>query len=126
MPRIETGIDLIEISRFNEINPKIKQRFLQRVFTQAEIAISSNRDEYYAGLFAVKEAGSKALGTGIGDIRWQDLEILPDNHGKPRLVLHGKAADIARRNGWTSWSVSITHTGITAAAVVTALIAEQE
>ena len=53
MPRIETGIDLIEISRFNEINPKIKQRFLQRVFTQAEIAISSNLDEYYAGLFAV-------------------------------------------------------------------------
>jgi len=126
MARIETGIDLIEISRFHEINPKIKQRFLQRVFTQAEIASGNNRDEYLAGLFAAKEAGSKALGTGIGEILWQDLEILADDNGKPCLNLHGNAAKIARSNGWISWSVSITHTGILAAAVVTALIQEQE
>ncbi len=126
MVKIDTGIDLIEISRFHAINPKIKQRFLRRVFTRAEIAVGDNRADYYAGLFAAKEAGSKALGTGIGDIRWQELEILPDKKGKPCLCLHGKAAEIARSNGWSSWSVSITHTGIAAAAIVTALLEEKE
>ncbi len=121
MLRIETGIDLVEISRFSSITLRIKRRFTERVFTGAEIAASGDRDEHLAGLFAAKEAAAKALGTGIGDIHWHDLEVLADGNGKPQLYLHGEAERTSRQKGWVSWSVSITHTAGMAAAVVSAL-----
>jgi len=121
MLKIETGIDLVEISRFSGIAERIKRRFIERVFTSAEITAGGERDDHLAGLFAAKEAAAKALGTGIGDIHWHDLEVLADENGKPELSLHGEAERIARQKGWVSWSVSITHTAGMAAAVVSAL-----
>lgn len=122
MQSVTNGIDLVEIERFSRIDPKIKERFCRRVFTAKEIAAADNKDERYAGKFAAKEAAAKALGCGIGDIHWHDLEILNDPKGKPVLHLYGEAERIAREIGWVSWTVSITHTSITAAAVITALI----
>lgn len=122
MQSVTNGIDLVEIERFSRIDPKIKERFCQRVFTAKEIAAADNRDDRYAGRFAAKEAAAKALGCGIGDINWHDLEILNDPKGKPILHLYGKAEKLAREIGWVSWTVSITHTSTTAAAVITALI----
>jgi holo-[acyl-carrier protein] synthase len=119
---IETGIDMVEIERLETLNPRIKDRFCKRVFTEKEILSCNGRNDHLAGRFAVKEAASKALGTGIGLIRWHEIEILPDEKGKPRLYLHGEAARFAQENGWISWSVSITHTATMAAAVVTALL----
>ena len=126
MTKIETGIDLVEIARFSKINPRIRQRFLERVYTDGEIVACNGRDDHLAGRFAAKEAAAKALGTGIGDLHWHDLEFLPDENGKPVLYLHGEAARLAGEKGWHSWSVSITHTAATAAAVVTALLEEPD
>jgi holo-[acyl-carrier protein] synthase len=122
MQSVTNGIDLVEIERFSRIDPKIKERFCRRVFTGKEIAAAENKDERYAGKFAAKEAAAKALGCGIGDINWHDLEIINDPKGKPILHLYGEAERLAREIGWVSWTVSITHTSITAAAVITALI----
>jgi holo-[acyl-carrier protein] synthase len=122
MQTVTNGIDLVEIERFSRIDPKIKERFCQRVFTVKEIAAADNKDERFAGRFAAKEAAAKALGCGIGDINWHDLEILNDPKGKPVLHLYGEAEKLAHEIGWVSWAVSITHTSTTAAAVITALI----
>ena len=122
MITLANGLDLVEINRFSMISPKIKVRFCQRVFTEKEIMASNGNDESFAGKFAAKEATAKALGCGIGLIHWHDVEILLDESGKPILYLHGGAEQLAQRNGWISWSVSITHTTSTAAAVVTALL----
>jgi holo-[acyl-carrier protein] synthase len=122
MDDLAHGIDLVEIRRFDELKASIRERFLQRVFTQAELEESGGRFASLAGKFAAKEAAAKALGCGIGKVSWQELEILPDNEGKPILFLYGNASAKARENGWTSWSVSISHTKELALASVIALI----
>jgi holo-[acyl-carrier protein] synthase len=119
---ISTGIDLVEIKRFFDLDPKIRARFLQRVFTESELSETNQSLQHLAGKFAAKEAASKALGCGIGEITWQDLEILNDMEGKPCLHLHQNAEIAAQKAGWQDWSVSISHTHSNAVAVVTALI----
>lgn len=122
MTAIENGIDLVEIKRLAELAPGIRQRFLARVFTAQELVECAGRDASLAGLFAAKEATAKALGCGIGRVSWQELEILPDDQGKPVLHLHGQAQALACEQGWSSWAVSITHTRDHAAAFVSALL----
>lgn len=121
MIAVVNGVDIVEINRFHQLDPKIKERFLTRVFSRAERAECSDMVQSLAGKFAGKEAASKALGCGIGVLHWQDLEILKDEQGKPQLHLHERAAEIARQQGWFSWSVSISHTSTHAVAMVTAL-----
>lgn len=116
------GVDLIEIKRFEQLNPAIRGRFLRRVFTLSELEECSERAPSLAGKFAAKEAAAKALGCGIGRVSWQELEILSDEQGKPSLLLHGNAQAISEKEGWISWSLSITHTSGLALASVTALI----
>lgn len=125
MSLVTCGVDLVEIERIQLLNPKIKERFLARVFTQAEISESSQAVQHLAGKFAAKEAASKALGTGIGEIHWHDLEILNDPQGRPHLVLHNTAQKTACEAGWNDWSVSITHTKTHAMAMVVALREEK-
>ncbi len=122
MITLSTGIDLIEIDRLRNINPAIRKRFLARVFTADELICCGDRDASLAGRFAAKEAAAKALGCGIGEVKWQDLEIQSDEQNKPILVLHGKALEISSRQRWCSWSVSISHTREYALASVTALM----
>jgi holo-[acyl-carrier protein] synthase len=117
---LRSGIDTIEISRLDEIQSSIRQRFIQRVFTAMEIAQSRDRSEALSGLFAAKEAVSKALGTGIGSVGWQEIEILHLPTGQPILHLHGKAKDVADQLGITTWSVSISHDRDKAIAVAVA------
>ena len=66
---IRTGVDIVEISRFERLNPAIKARFLKRDFTPQELEKCSNSSASLAGRFAVKEAVAKALQTGIGPVR---------------------------------------------------------
>jgi len=106
---IRNGVDLVEIVRFEEIDPKILKRFIKRVFTTAEQDICKDRMASYAGRFAAKEAVSKTLGTGIGEISWQDIEILKSDQGEPFLVLHRKAILRAKALGLSNWSLSISH-----------------
>lgn len=106
---LRSGIDIIEISRLDEINPAIRQRFISRVYTAHEIAQARDRTEALTGLFAAKEAVSKALGTGIGHVHWQDIEILHLPSGQPVVILHANARIIAEQLGLHTWSVSISH-----------------
>jgi holo-[acyl-carrier protein] synthase len=121
MTILRTGIDLIEISRLEELNPSIRQRFLERVFTPLELQQIGTSIPSLTGRFAAKEAVAKALGTGIGAISWQEIEITRGAEGEPHLTLSGHALEIAQELGLETWSISITHNRTTAAAVAVAI-----
>lgn len=118
---LRTGIDLIEIARLERINPSIRRRFLERVFTPLELEQADDSNSSLAGRFAAKEAAAKTLGCGIGAVSWQELEIVEAGNGAPNLRLHGKAASLAAELGLTEWSVSISHSQTQAVAVVVAM-----
>ena len=116
--RIETGVDLVDIARIRASMER--PRFIQRVFSQQEQDFLAQKKDPYpsaAGNFAVKEAFSKVMGTGLTGFALQDVSVLREESGKPYLVLTGRALQLAQ--GW-QFSVSITHTDTTACAVVTA------
>jgi holo-[acyl-carrier protein] synthase len=121
MAILRTGIDLVEIERLSRLRPEIRQRFLERVFTPLELAEAAQSDASLAGRFAVKEAVAKALGTGIGLLGWQQIEVERGTQGEPVLRLHGKAQEEADRQGLTLWSISISHSQAYAVAVAVAL-----
>lgn len=121
MPSVFSGIDLVEIDRFTNLNPAIRTRFFRRVFTAAELAYINSSDQRAAGIFAAKEATAKALGCGIGPIHWMDIEIVHSEDKQPQIVLHARAKDQSESLHITNWSVSITHTKTTAAAVAVAV-----
>lgn len=118
---IRTGIDLLEIDRLSALSPRIRERFLKRVFTEQEQIQAGGSMQSLAGRFCAKEAFAKALGCGIGKISWHDVEILTNPEGAPTLKLHGKAQELAATLSLTAFSVSISHTRQIAAATVTAL-----
>ena len=109
-----TGVDLAEVARIRAAVERHGQRFIARIYTPGEIAYverKANRFERYAGRFAAKEAGMKAIGTGWKrGVRWQDFEVANQPSGRPTLRLHGEAARIAERMGVKSVQLSITHT----------------
>jgi len=127
---ISSGIDLIEIERIEKALNRHGERFLKRIFSKTELErLVKFRERQVnprlisaevAARFAAKEACSKALGTGIGPVSWREMEVLNEPSGKPTLRLSGKAAQIAGVLGYTSWSVSLTHSRGMAAAVVVA------
>lgn len=107
---LRSGIDLVETSRIKDAVARNGDRFLARIFTSAEIEQCGGRIPSLAGRYAVKEAVSKAFGTGIGDMQWVEIEIVQDSRSAPHLVLHGDAAKIAESQGLSGWSISISHT----------------
>jgi len=119
---VGTGIDIAEVPRIRQAIDKYGDRFLHRVFTDAEIRYcqsKANFDERYAGRFAAKEAAMKALGTGWNyGVRWRDIEVVRPQGKRPSIVFHGKAAEVARSLGAAHASLSITHTGDQAMALV--------
>lgn len=115
---LRTGVDLIEISRIEEVMARHGKRYLERIYTAAELQQIGQEAESLAGRFAAKEAVAKALGCGIGDVGWKDIEILGDEQNAPGLTLYGAAAQKAQELGLESWSVSISHSLSHAVAVV--------
>ena len=111
---VGTGIDIVEVPRVAATLERFGERFLKRVFTPAEISYCDskmNRAERYAARFAAKEAGLKAIGTGLrGGISWRDLEVSREQGGRPTLSFSGKAASYAARIGARRTSLSISHT----------------
>lgn len=116
------GTDLAEVPRIHESIQKFGDRFLRRVYTQAERSYSlrkANPAERFAARFAAKEAGMKAIGTGWSrGVRWVDFEVINEPSGRPTVKLSGVAAEIARAMGVIRVSVSLTHTSEVAFAVV--------
>ena len=118
--KLATVVDLIEIARIDEVVVRHGKHYLERVFTPAELEYCGKRAESLAGRFAAKEAVAKALGTGIGDISWKEIEILGDEQNAPTLTLHGMAETKAKEMGLTTWSVSISHSQSHSVALVVA------
>ena len=119
--KLATGIDLLEIDRLRGAIATHGERFLQRVFTEQELAANAKKVESLAGRFAAKEAVAKALGCGIGDVAWKEIEILRAESGAPQLVLHGAAERLAREQGFENWSLSLSHSQSHAVAVAVAM-----
>jgi holo-[acyl-carrier protein] synthase len=119
---IGTGIDLVEIGRIQQSMDRYGKRFLDRVYTVAEQAYCLRKRkaaESFAARFAAKEAGAKALGTGISyGVNWLEIEVVREASGRPTLKFHGRAAQFAARLGATHAALSITHTGALAMASV--------
>ena len=118
---LRSGIDTIEIARLDEIGPAIRTRFIQRVFTENEVVQARDHSDALSGVFAAKEAVSKALGTGIGYVHWRDIEIIHLPSGRPTVQLHGHARLVADELGLTEWSVSISHDRSKAVALAVAI-----
>ena len=108
------GIDVAEVKRIRAVIESQGARFLRRVFTPDEVAYCEqfkNKYERYAGRFAAKEAGMKALGTGWSrGVRWVDVEVVRQRGGRPTLELKGEARKIADGLGVKHVALSITHT----------------
>ena len=115
---LRVGIDLISINRIARARDRHGERFYARFFTPAERVICEGDSLRLAARIAAKEAAAKALGCGIGEVRWVDLEIIHDERRRPILRLHGQAAVLAEALGLTEWAVSLTHEDDRAAAVV--------
>jgi holo-[acyl-carrier protein] synthase len=119
---IGSGIDMVEIRRIQHSMDRYGARFLNRVYTAAEQAYclrKRNSAESFAARFAAKEAGAKALGTGISyGVTWLEIEVVREPSGRPTLRFLGRAAQIAARLGFARAALSITHTAELATASV--------
>ena len=109
-----SGIDVIEIGRIQHVMDRYGGRFLNRVYLAAEQAYCLRKRrsaESLAARFAAKEAAAKALGTGINfGVNWLEIEVIREPSGKPTLRFHGRAAEIAARQGVLRSNLSLTHT----------------
>ena len=104
------GVDLIEVARVGAAVERYGARFLERVFTSEEQRYCAGRPGSLAARFAAKEAAAKALGTGIGAVRWREVEVVRDAAGRPALALHGAAESLARERGLGTPLLSLSHT----------------
>ena len=126
---IGIGTDLVDIDRFREVltrTPGIRTR----LFCDAELAYADGGGARraarraarpLAARFAAKEAFLKSLKSGLGAVRFSEVEVVRHDDGHPELVLHGEAAVFARSKGAGRFEISLTHTDTLAQAVVAAL-----
>ena len=112
------GVDMIEIERVRRVLERHPRRFLERVYTPAEVAFCRGRVSELAARFAAKEAVMKALGTGARSVAWRDIEVLPDRRGKPLVYLYGGGARRAEQIGLEDIDISLSHLESFAIAVV--------
>jgi holo-[acyl-carrier protein] synthase len=119
---VGSGIDLVEIDRIQHSVERYGARFLNKVYTVAEQAYclkKRNSAESLAARFAAKEAGAKALGTGMSrGVTWLEIEVVRQPGGRPTLRFHGRAAERARNLNALHTALSITHTATVAMASV--------
>jgi holo-[acyl-carrier protein] synthase len=111
---VGTGVDIAEVGRIKAAVERFGERFLRRVFTPAEVRYcmgKTNAAERLAARFAAKEAGMKAIGTGLRHgVTWQDVEVLRMPGQRPVLKFSGKAAEFAERLGCKRTHLSLSHT----------------
>ena len=118
---IGLGLDVAEIPRVAALIERYGERFIRRLFTDGEVAYCNRRRTpaiHFAGRFAAKEAGMKALGTGHSqEVLWRDIEVVRRG-GPPQLQFHGGAARRFAAMGARSSLLTITHTEALALAQV--------
>src|SRR5438094_4830705 len=115
------GLDATDIDRISDTIERYGERFLHRIFTDAEVAYCTRRRVpaiHFAGRFAAKEAAMKALGTGHSlGVLWRDVEVVRRG-GPPQLTLHGGAGRRFSAMGGRSSLLTITHSETLALAEV--------
>jgi len=104
---VAIGIDIIEVDRVRKVYEHHGERFLKRVFTEAEVLQCRGKANRLAGRFAAKEAISKALGTGLHGVAWREMEVVQLRSGRPTVTLHGNAKRRAQLLGISAFDVSI-------------------
>lgn len=87
------GTDIVEVVRFKEVMERRGERILARLFTPEERKACEDAPHRLAARFAAKEALLKALGTGLRQLSWQEMSIIPDVLGAPQLNCTGKAQE---------------------------------
>lgn len=111
---IGCGIDLVKIERIEKIIKKWGDNFIFRIFTTLEREYcekkKGNKFQSYAGKFAAKEALLKALGLGLREANWKEIEIKNDELGQPIIDTSGKLKNIALTKGVSKYFISISHT----------------
>jgi holo-[acyl-carrier protein] synthase len=124
MIQIHQGIDIVDVRKFKEITLRNKQ-FIPDIFTQREQEYCLSRKDpsvHFAGRFAAKEACMKALGWGLSltgiDNMFMEIEIVQQTSGQPLLFLSGWALKIGKKKRIHQHTVSISHAGHTAIAMV--------
>jgi holo-[acyl-carrier protein] synthase len=121
---LAAGVDIVEIGRVEQVLRRFGQRFLRRVYTEAEVAVCRGRPWELAARFAAKEAVMKALGTGARGIAWREIEVLPNRRGKPLVYLYSRARERAEILGLTELEISMTHSREYAVAMAVAIAAQ--
>ena len=110
---VGTGIDIVEIGRFRKAKRKWGKNFLNKIFTENEIAYSKKRrfqEQHLAARFAAKEAVLKAFGDKISSVHnWQDIEILNDRTGKPYIRFHRSAKKLKKKEKIDDVVLSMSH-----------------
>ena len=119
------GVDIVQLARIAQALKTYEKRFLQRIFSPREVeqceAEPAERVRRYAARFAAKEAAFKAFRDDLGDhLHWHDFEVESDASGVPALRLSGRAAEICDRLGITRIHLSLSHTDVSASAIVVA------
>jgi holo-[acyl-carrier protein] synthase len=115
---VGVGLDLVDVERFRQVLER-RPSLASRIFHPRELEI--DRPERLAARFAAKEAFLKSLDSGLGAARLRDIEVVRAESGAPTLVLHGTAATLAATRGVKSWKLSLSHTDLSAGAIVVAL-----
>jgi holo-[acyl-carrier protein] synthase len=115
------GTDIIEVQRVEE---KLLRTggLKKRLFTEREIAYCDSKHRpalHFAARFAAKEAFLKAMGTGwSGGHRFDEIEIVNNEIGKPEITVHGKVRSFCETNGIAAMEVSLSHIKDLAKAIV--------
>lgn len=118
------GTDIVKIERIQEVLSRQGERFLNRILTATERAEYQRRNspiKFLANRFAGKEAVAKALGTGIAaGVSFQDIEILPNPQGAPKVVLVGRARECLLESGASTVLISLAdeHESVVAFALI--------
>ncbi|AGZ81779.1 holo-ACP synthase [Campylobacter fetus] len=109
------GIDIVKIDRITSVKSKFESKFIDKFLLPSEVSLVKN-DANLAGIWAAKEAASKALGCGIGaELSFLDVEIYKDKKGAPKLKFN---ENIVKKFNIKNTSLSITHDGGFAIAAV--------
>lgn len=120
------GIDVVEVERIGSSIDEFGEKFLSRIFTEAERAYCQSQKRpviHFAARFAAKEAIAKSFGTGIGkEVSWLDMEILRQPSGEPVVKLYGAGKKFAEQIKVSDIKISLTHAEHYAAANAAVLV----
>lgn len=108
---VGVGTDIVDVNRIEKVYQKQTTAFAERLLSENELLEFEHQlhpERFLSKRWALKEAVSKALGTGIAQgVRFKDMTIAHKESGQPFLVLLGSTLDKANELGITDWAISV-------------------